>query len=291
MSIDRAQRYGPRSALRVIYDPVMAAPAQGYSPSAAKPTAVLEAWHAHWPTLTIRPPLAVTREELATAHCSQFVADVLDGRIQNGFGTISPEVNGSLPYTTGALLSAARWALDEGGAVAAPVSGFHHAGWDSAEGFCTFNGLMVTARVLQSEQPGLRVGILDYDYHYGNGTIDILDVLNCHDIVQVTAGERWKRPEQAAAFLDHIAHDLEALAECDIVLYQAGADPHVDDPLGGFLSTSQLALRDWKVFSGLKMRGIPVAWDLAGGYQTPMSRVIDIHMNTMRAAVEVHATM
>lgn len=290
MPIDRSRHDAPNSALRVVYAPIMVAPAQGYSPSAAKPTAVMEAWRAHWPQLTVRQPLAVTRSELAMAHSPQFVADILDGRIRNGFGTISPEVNASLPYTTGALLTAARWALDDGGAVAAPVSGFHHAGWDSAEGFCTFNGLMVTARVLQAEQAGMRVGILDYDYHYGNGTVDILDMLNCRNIVHVTAGEHWKRSEQAIAFLDNIEKDLSALADCDIVLYQAGADPHVDDPLGGFLTTSQLAQRDWKVFSGLKARGIPVAWDLAGGYQTPPSRVIDIHMNTLRAAVEVYAT-
>ena len=75
------------------------------------------------------------------------------------------------------------------------------------------------------------------------------------------------------------------MAGCDIVLYQAGADPHVDDPLGGFLTTTQLATRDWKVFDGLRQHGIPVAWDLAGGYQTPLSKVIEIHVNTFRAAV------
>ena len=86
--------------------------------------------------------------------------------------------------------------------------------------------------------------------------------------------------------MDAIPGHLEQLAGCGIVLYQAGADPHVDDPLGGFLTTAQLALRDWRVFDGLSQRGIPVAWDLAGGYQDPLSKVVAIHVNTMRAAVE-----
>jgi acetoin utilization deacetylase AcuC-like enzyme len=71
-----------------------------------------------------------------------------------------------------------------------------------------------------------------------------------------------------------------------VVLYQAGADPHIDDPLGGFLTTSQMAMRDWKVFQGLKERGIAVAWNLAGGYQSPLSKVVQLHLNTMRACLE-----
>ncbi len=272
--------------MRVVYSEDMVAPAQGGSPSAAKPTAVLAAWRARWPNLVVRPPVPVTYEEFCRAHSQSFVDDILALRLSNGFGTRSGAVNASLPYTSGAMLTAARWALSEGGAVAAPVSGFHHAHWDDAEGFCTFNGLMVTALALLAERPDLKVGILDYDYHYGNGTEDILQRLQPDGVVHVTAGEVWQQPEQAEAFLENIASDLESLGNCDLVLYQAGADPHVDDPLGGFLTTSQLALRDWRVFHGLRERGIPVAWNLAGGYQTPLSKVIAIHENTMRAAIE-----
>lgn len=193
----------------------------------------------------------------------------------------------SLPYTSGALLTAARWALEVRGAVAAPVSGFHHAGWDRAADFCNFNGLMVTALALRAERPGLRVGILDYDYHYGNGTDDILDRVGREGIVRITAGERWHHDADPRAFLENIRHDLQAMAHCDLVLYQAGADPHVDDPLGGLLTTQQLAMRDWRVFSGLREMGIPVAWDLAGGYQDRLAKVVGIHVNTMRAVVQV----
>jgi acetoin utilization deacetylase AcuC-like enzyme len=69
------------------------------------------------------------------------------------------------------------------------------------------------------------------------------------------------------------------------VLYQAGADPHVDDPLGGFLTTAQLAERDRQVFAGLQAQGIPTAWDLAGGYQQPLSKVIEIHVNSVRESL------
>lgn len=272
--------------MRVVYSERMNAPAQGFSPSAAKPAAVMAAWRERWPGLEIREPQPATREDLCRAHDTDFVDGVLRLGRANGFGTRSPEVAASLPYTSGALLTAARWALEVRGAVAAPVAGFHHASWDEACDFCTFNGLMVTALALRAERPGLRVGILDYDFHYGNGTDDILDRVGREGIVHITAGENWHSDADPRAFLENIPKDLARMADCDIVLYQAGADPHVDDPLGGFLTTPQLALRDWRVFAGLREHGIPVAWDLAGGYQNPLSKVVAIHVNSMRAVME-----
>lgn len=277
--------------MRVVYSDKMNAPAQGYSPSAAKPAAAMAAWLAQWAELEVRPPIPVSRGDLCRAHAPSFVDGVLSLQEANGFGTRSADVAASLPYTSGAMLMAARWAKDCGAAVAAPVSGFHHAHWDQPAAYCTFNGLMITALALQAKEPGLRVGILDYDYHYGDGTQDIIAKLGASDIVHVTAGCDWDRTSDGQLFLESIQGDLGKLSRCDVVLYQAGADPHVDDPLGGFLTTPQLALRDWRVFSGLRRMKIPVAWNLAGGYQQPLSKVVAVHVNTMRAAIESERSM
>ena len=276
--------------MHIVYSEAMNAPAQGASPSAAKPAAVVAAWRAAWPMLEFRAPEPVALADLERAHTRTYIDDVFALRAPNGFGTFSKEVNASLPYTSGALLTAARWALAGKTAVAAPVSGFHHAGHRAGGGFCTFNGLMVAALALQAERPGLRIGILDYDYHYGDGTEDILGRKQPPGIVHISAGEHWTRPEQAEDFLKAIATHLDAMGDCDLVLYQAGADPHLDDPLGGFLTTTQMAQRDWRVFNGLRERGVPVAWVLAGGYQTPLSKVVDLHVKTMRAVLAAHAT-
>lgn len=77
------------------------------------------------------------------------------------------------------------------------------------------------------------------------------------------------------------------------MLYQAGADPHINDPLGGFLDSDQLRERDRIVFAGLKALGVPVAWNLAGGYQQKrrmdgswdISAVLAIHDATMAECV------
>jgi acetoin utilization deacetylase AcuC-like enzyme len=63
-----------------------------------------------------------------------------------------------------------------------------------------------------------------------------------------------------------------------------------NDPLGGFLTTEQLARRDHIVFSTAKAMGIPLVWNLAGGYQEPIGKVLAIHNNTMRACIAVYVT-
>ena len=83
---------------------------------------------------------------------------------------------------------------------------------------------------------------------------------------------------------------MRSFSDCDLLIYQAGADPHINDPLGGFMTTAELAERDEIVFSGAKSIGIPLVWNLAGGYQDPLSCVLEIHRNTMAACVAAYGT-
>ena len=73
-----------------------------------------------------------------------------------------------------------------------------------------------------------------------------------------------------------------------LVLYQAGADTHVDDPLGGMLTSEQMRVRDRAVFRAGRAMGIPVAWNLAGGYQIEVDgtipRVVALHLATFGEA-------
>lgn len=78
-----------------------------------------------------------------------------------------------------------------------------------------------------------------------------------------------------------------------MLIYQAGADAHIDDPLGGWMTTAQLKRRDEIVFETAARIGLPVAWDLAGGYQKDATggipAVLEIHRNTMRLCTQVHS--
>lgn len=273
----------------VFYRDEMTADSGSFSPSAAKPPLVVAAWRAMDPRMEIRQPDPVPRGALYRTHASRFVDGVLDGTHANGFGNLRPDVAASLPFTSGAMLAAAREALRNGKVAVAPVSGFHHAGYDSPQGFCTFNGLMVAAQALLEEGVANRVGILDFDMHYGNGT----DALIHHhgleqQVIHYTAGAHYRAPAQAEEFLARIPSLMQQFEGCEVLLYQAGADPHIDDPLGGWLNSAQLRERDHSVFSCASQAGIPVAWNLAGGYQTPVSKVVAVHAATMHACLQVY---
>jgi len=271
--------------MKVFYSEKMVAPRDGFSPSAAKPAMVMANWRANQLPLEEEEPEPISRDAFALAHDREFVDAVLDLQRDNGFGSRSEMTAAALPYTTGAMLAAARYAIRNGTLVAAPCSGFHHAGYRYASGFCTFNGLMVTAFALRNEELVDRVGILDCDVHFGDGTEDILDKLNARDWIQhITSGHGY--PMNAAPFFEALPGLVRGFSGCDVLLYQAGADAHINDPLGGFLTTDQLRERDRIVFKTAVEMGLPVAWNLAGGYQRPIERVLEIHLNTARCCVD-----
>ena len=276
------------SHIPVFYSEAMVVSIESFSPSAAKPRAVVDSWGRLGVPIDVMAPTPVSRTELARAHSPGYVDGILAGRIQNGFGTTDASVAASLLFTSGAMLSAAREALRNGQVAVAPCSGFHHANYSRAGGFCTFNGLMVTALALQASGEARRVGILDFDEHYGDGTDAIMKRLEIDWIRHYTAGGEYGNPSQVEEFLARIPELVSEMTDCDVLLYQAGADPHVDDPLGGWLSTDELAERDRRVFEAAASIGLPVAWNLAGGYQSPLRRVLDIHDNTLLACAAVY---
>lgn len=285
----RLPRMSAAMKLPVYYTPRMVADSASFSPSAAKPAQVVAAWRERGLAIEVVEPVPVTVEQLARAHDRRHVERVLAGRELNGFGNTSAEVAATLVYTSGAMLSAARRAIAEHAVACAPVSGFHHAQYNRAAAFCTFNGLMVAALALHHEDGVGRVGILDYDMHYGDGTDDIIERTGAAFVVHDTAGARYHAESDGPRLLAELPARVRAMAGCDVVLYQAGADQHIDDPLGGVLSTEGLRRRDEIVFGELAALGIPVAWNLAGGYQKEpdgsIPRVLEIHENTARAAV------
>ena len=265
--------------------------ANAYSPSAHKPTLVIADWLRHGlispeDIMSFEP---VTRDDLVLAHEPNFVDGVLSCAEPNGFGNRDKEVALSLPYTTGSMLAAARYAVVHHVNTCSPTSGFHHACYGHANGFCTFNGLMVTALKLMSEGAARSVGIIDCDVHYGDGTDDIIRELNVTQVKHHTMGERFSSRRDVGPRGKAFEQWLEAaVADCrgvDLLLYQAGADPHIDDPLGGVQSTKEMFARDRYVFDAFRNRAL--VWNLAGGYHTDadggIEPVLALHRNTARA--------
>lgn len=276
-----------RGVIPVFYDPAQVSEPATFSPSAAKPRKVIERWQGRQLPIEILAPQPLTRKQIALAHDPEYVAGVLECRVLNGFRSKDPQVAASLPWTSGSMLSAARHVLRHGAVAVSPTSGFHHAGYASGGGYCTFNGLMTTIIALREEGLIRRVAILDCDEHYGDGTEEIIGKLELRDVVKhVTSGPGYPRHPQT--FLRMLPELVAGFADCDLLLYQAGADPHVDDPLGGWLTTQQLFERDCRVFDAARKIGIPTVWNLAGGYQDPFEEVLRIHDNTLIACVDAY---
>src|SRR5215212_2743941 len=182
-------RHARSMTLPVYYTPRMVADSASFSPSAAKPAQVVASWQQRGLAIEVIEPTPVTVEQLARAHDRDHVEKILACRKPNGFGNSSPEVAATLPHTSGAMLSAARRAIADRSVACAPVSGFHHATYRTAGAYCTFNGLMVTALALHHEDGAARVGILDYDTHYGDGTDDVIEQTGAAFVVHRSAGE------------------------------------------------------------------------------------------------------
>ncbi len=197
---------------------------------------------------------------------------------------------------------AAREALRRGSGINLG-GGFHHAFGDRAEGFCYINDLAVAIRALQHEELIRRAAVVDLDVHQGNGTARIFRgdqsvfTLSLHQeanypvpkersVLDVGLPDRTADAEYLAR-LDEALERVWAFAP-EIVLYQAGADPYLEDQLGGLaLSIAGLETRDRRVLEGCAERGIPAVVTLGGGYARRVDDTVRIHFNTCRLALHL----
>lgn len=231
---------------------------------------------------------------MGTPYPRGYVEDVLACEIENGFGSKSKGIAETLRYTVGSIVAAAKHVLtvrvEDGFNVAvSPTSGFHHAGYDFSGGFCTFNGLMAAAIHIHALGLAKRVLILDMDQHYGNGTDDIIKRKGITYIDHITACRSYDTASEAMSACDLFGSTQMISGAYDLVIYQAGADIHVDDPLGGLLTIKQMFIRDQRVFLGCKTHRVPLVWNLAGGYKRDAKGTIEpvlaLHRQTMLACV------
>lgn len=259
------------------------------SPSPRKPGWVIQDWQTRKLPIRIVEPIPVTREEVALAHDREYVDGIMECRLPNGFRSRNRDVAESLIWTVGSFLTASRLAL-VAGIACSPTSGFHHACFRSGYGYCTFNGLMVAAMVLKNEGLVSQIGILDCDQHYGDGTAEIIKMLSINWINHHSREYFAEYPRTGAGskFLESLPDVVRSFSGCDLLMYQAGGDQHQDDPLGGFLTTEEMRERDRIVFAEAKAMGIPVVWNLAGGYQVPHSLIIDTHRHTILETIAAY---
>jgi acetoin utilization deacetylase AcuC-like enzyme len=215
----------------------------------------------------------------------------------------SPELVERARRSVGGTIAACRAALNDGLGINL-AGGTHHAFRDHGQGYCLFNDVVIAARTMQVEGRIERAVVLDCDVHQGNGTAAI--TADDRSIFTFSIHSQQNFPlfkEQSdldiglgdntgdAAYLEALDTGLRSalqLAEAGLALYLAGADPHRDDLLGRLaLSKEGLGERDRLVFGLCREAGVPVATMMAGGYGRRMDDTVQIHLQTVRIAVEM----
>jgi histone deacetylase 11 len=187
-------------------------------------------------------------------------------------------------YAAAGTVLAARLAVEHGVAINLG-GGFHHASAGSGDGFCVYADIPLAARVVHDEGLAGNVLVVDLDAHQGNGTAAtirswpwafILDVFQDSLFPAEKEPEDFPIPLPAGTaggeyldiVRDHLPSALDRVRP-GLVIYNAGSDPFIDDPLAGLgLSMTELAERDLLVVDLARQRSIPVAMVLSGGYST-----------------------
>ena len=235
----------------------------------------------------VHAPEPVPVAWLAAVHDSAYVAAVLDGGLsreqQRRIGyPVTERIARRSRLVCGGTRLAALIALERGFAVNS-AGGSHHALPEGGAGYCVFNDLGVAGARLLAEGAARRILIVDLDVHQGDGTAAIFADEPRVATFSMHAAKNFPVRKQVStrdvelpngmgddAYLGVLADELPRLLDAhrpDLVLYQAGIDPHADDRLGRLaLSDAGLQTRDGYVVRTCRERGVPVAATLGGGY-------------------------
>jgi acetoin utilization deacetylase AcuC-like enzyme len=199
----------------------------------------------------------------------------------------------------GGTVLTARLALEHGLACHL-AGGTHHAFADHGAGFCVFNDCAVAATVLLAERRVERLMVVDLDVHQGDGTATIFRddprvfTFSAHGAANFPLRKPPGDLDLALPdglgdedYLGAVGRRLPGLLEQvrpDLVLYNAGVDPHRDDRLGRLgLSDAGLLARDRLVLEACLRRRIPVATVIGGGYDH-LPALVERHALIVRAA-------
>jgi acetoin utilization deacetylase AcuC-like enzyme len=249
-------------------------------------------------------------EWLALAHAPDYVAAVLgqgldEAAVRRIGLPITAAVAARSRAAGGGTVLTARLALAHGLACNT-AGGSHHAFAAYGSGFCVFNDVAVAARVLLRDGLVERVMVVDLDVHQGDGTAAIfLDeprVFTFSMHCRTNFPLRKQRSDLDLAldagledepYLALIAGHLPGLLEDfrpDLVFYNAGVDPHVDDRLGRLALTGRgLWRRERLVLETCLKAGVPVAGVVGGGYAADLDQLARLHAILPQVASELFA--
>jgi acetoin utilization deacetylase AcuC-like enzyme len=271
---------------------------------------VMEELRASGAPITEHAPDPMPREWLEAVHDPGYVDEVFRAQVPRekerriGF-PVTTRIRDRVRHTNGGTWLAAQLAMEHGYA-ANSAAGSHHALGHTGAGYCVFNDLAVASNRLIAQGDARRILIVDLDVHQGDGTASL--TAGREDIMTISVHAEKNFPVRKARsdidiglpdmtgdeqYMDvlarHLPDALDRFAP-DLVLYQAGVDPHEGDKLGRLaLSSEGLIRRDRYVIALARERGLPIASALGGGYGEDQREVAARHARSMLAMAAENA--
>lgn len=166
----------------------------------------------------------------------------------------------------------------------------HHAGKDRVAGFCYLNNLALAVARLQKSKPGLKIGIIDFDVHHGDGTESLVlgrkdtTFLSLHQYPLYpgtgldSRANCWNVPLEAGTSGDDWLLEFEPRFELllkekpDVLAVSAGFDAYKGDPIAGLKLDKGTYKRIGSMLAQAKLPRFAV---LEGGYSEDLPILVE----------------
>ena len=216
-----------------------------------------------------KKPTNFDQDLLIKTHSLDYINQVQKSFPQNGFNfldgdtVVSPGSKDATKDAVGSILTAIEGVQNKDfkNAFCAVRPPGHHAEKEKAMGFCIYNNVAVGANYLIEKYKYNKVAIIDFDVHHGNGTQDIFYdnekvlYISTHQYPYYPGSGSEKEkgkynnifniPLEAGTtsekYLNAYEHVLSKIKEFkpEFLLFSAGFDAHIDDPLAQLRLSSE----------------------------------------------------
>jgi len=254
-------------------------------------------------------PPEISEERVLRIHTREYLDKLLTQNLNKkeeratGFPLSDKLVKRELIITQGTIQ-----AIDhsiENGVSANIAGGTHHAYRDRGEGFCLLNDIAVGSAYAMTELGLNQILVVDLDVHQGNGTAKIFEndpqvfTFSMHGAKNYPLRKERSdldiglpdgtKDEDYLAILKNTLPDLITELNPELIFFQSGVDVLESDKLGRLALTIEgCKQRDRIVFEETKKRGIPIVFNMGGGYSKKITVIIEAHANTYRTARELY---
>jgi acetoin utilization deacetylase AcuC-like enzyme len=236
------------------------------------------------------PPAAAGEADAALVHGEGHLASVRAGSSRDADTPAYPGIAELALISLSGALSAADAALAGEPSFSLMRPPGHHAGKERVAGFCYLNNLAAAVARAQKAKPGLKVAIMDFDVHHGDGTESLVlgrentvfASLHQFPLYPGTGGESrgncFNVPLPAGvdgdAYLAAFEPALERLlaSQPDLLAVSAGFDAYKEDPLAG-LKLDRAAFR--AIGALLARTKLPRFATLEGGYSEDLPKLVE----------------